>query len=411
MTLRVVLLGKFPPTCGQVSTLNLWMAAGLAERGVEVAVCSDALFPRKRAVMASAGREPADALKALLPGVEIDYAGHLSEKTFLPFSELGYVSYLAAGRETVRRHRPDVILSHYLEPYALAGGQLAAEFGIPHVVTHAGSDIVRLCADEPIRSLYRSILSKAAYFVPKSRIARDMFGSDAPVFDISPYMPDPRHFGERPAAAGGGATDREPLFGFYGKFVHGKGLDKLVLAFRAFRKRHGKGRLLLVGGNIGGGFSMEGLLDPDEDEAVEVRDFVPSWEIPQFLRSLTCLVYTKGGYRVQQHAAIVLREAVACGTPVIATEESLAGSPSDLLQFGLIRLIDADGSVDELAEAMAEMAANPPAAPDSLRNYFAGGYGRYIDAWHRCLAEAAEGRAACRVRGADRSLPVGAPAG
>ena len=409
MTLRIVLLGKFPPTCGQVSTLNLWMVAGLAERGVKVAICSDALFPRKRSVMASPSDERSDVLKALLPGVEIDYAGHLSEKTFLPFSELGYVSYLAAARETVLRHRPDVILSHYLEPYALAGGQLAAEFGIPHVVTHAGSDIVRLCADEPIRSLYRSILSEAAYFVPKSRIARDRFGGDAPVFDISPYMPDPRHFG--PGAESAAATDHEPRFGFYGKFVHGKGLDKLIAAFRAFREIHGRGRLLLVGGDIGGAFAMESLLDPALDEAVEVRDFVPNWEIPQFLRSLTCLVYTKGGYRVQQHAAIVLREAVACGTPVIATEESLAGSPSDLLRFGLIRFVEADGGADALAEAMAAMAADPPAAPDSLRLYFADGYERYVEAWHRCLAEAAEGRAACGARGATRPLPVGAPAG
>jgi glycosyltransferase involved in cell wall biosynthesis len=406
VTLRVALLGKFPPTCGQVSTLNLWMAAGLAERGVEVAICSDALFPRKRSVMASPSREREDALRALLPGVEIDHAGHLSEKTFLPFSELGYVSYLAAARDTVLRHRPDVILSHYLEPYALAGGRLAAELGIPHVVTHAGSDIVRLCADESIRSLYRSILAEAACFVPKSRIAREMFGGDAPLFDIAPYMPDPRHFAPRAAA---GAPDWEPLFGFYGKFVHGKGLDKLLMAFRAFRRRHGRGRLLLVGGNIGGAFAMEGLLDPDE-EAVEVRDFVPNWEIPQFLRGLTCLVYTKSGYRVQQHAAIVLREAVACGTPVIATEESLAGSPSDLLRFGLIRLIDAEASTEDLAEAMAGMAADPPAAPDSLRSYFTDGYARYVEAWHRCLAEAAEGRAACSERGANRPVAVGASA-
>jgi glycosyltransferase involved in cell wall biosynthesis len=410
VTLRVALLGKFPPTCGQVSTLDLWMVAGLAERGVEIAICSDALFPRKRSVMAAPSPEREQALKALLPGVEIDYAGHLSEKTFLPFSELGYVSYLAAARETVLRHRPDVILSHYLEPYALAGGQLAAEFGIPHVVTHAGSDIVRLCADEAIRSLYSSVLSKAAYFVPKSRIARDRFGGDAPVFDISPYMPDPRHFG-RGEEAGGRAAGGEPLFGFYGKFVHGKGLDKLIAAFRAFRERHGKGRLVLIGGDIGGAFAMASLLDPDLDGAVEVRGFVPNWEIPQVLRSLTCLVYTKGGYRVQQHAAIVLREAVACGTPVIATEESLAGSPSDLLRFGLIRFIEADGGVDELVEAMAGMAADPPVAPDSLQNYFADGYERYVDSWHRCLAEAAEGRAACAARGAARPVPVGAQAG
>lgn len=390
MTLRVVLLGKFPPTCGQVSSLDLWLAAGLVRRGVQLAVCSDAMFPAKRRVRAAPGADAASALDELLPGVEIVYAEHLAAKAFLPFSELAYVSYLAAARETVLRHRPDVILSHYLEPYALAGDLIASELGIPHVVTHAGSDIVRLAAPEPIRSLYRAVLGRAAFFVAKSKIARETFGDVARLFESAPYVPDPGYF--HPAPDAGAARERlreDPVFGFYGKFVHGKNLDKLIDAFRIYRRRHGKGRLVLMGGDIGGGFSMQKLLETEPDAAVELRDFVPPWRIPHFLNSLSCLVYTKAGYRVQQHAAIVMREAVACATPVIATQESLAGSPSDLLEHARMRLVDPDGTAEDLSEVMAEMIANPPDGKGWPRELLERGYAAHVDSWHRCLTEAA----------------------
>lgn len=390
MPLSVVLLGKFPPTCGQVSSLDLWLAAGLVRRGVRLAICSDAMFPAKRRVRAAPTSDAETALAELLPGVEIVYAEHLTAKAFLPFSELAYVSYLAAARETVLRHRPDVILSHYLEPYALAGDVIATEFGIPHVVTHAGSDIVRLAAPEPIRSLYRAVLGRAAFFVAKSAVARERFGDVARLFASAPYVPDPAYFHPAPDAAAARERLRDdPVFGFYGKFVHGKNLDKLIDAFRLYRRRHGKGRLVLMGGDIGGGFSMQTLIDQERDPGVELRDFVPAWQIPGFLNSLSCLVYTKAGYRVQQHAAIVMREAVACATPVIATEESLAGSPSDLLEHARMRLVDPDGTAEELSEAMTEMIDSPPQGRGWPRDLLERGHAEHIDSWHRCLTEAA----------------------
>ncbi|WP_281561642.1 glycosyltransferase [Thalassomonas sp. RHCl1] len=391
MGLTVAILGKFPPISGQVSTLNLWLANGLAEKGAKVVVCTDAYYPRKQSIRASRDESDSDIWRELHPGVSVVYAAHLSDSVFLPFSELGYVSYLAQARKTILAHKPDVIFSHYLEPYALAGSQIADELGIPHVVTHAGSDIVRLCGSEDLRTLYRSVLRNVTYFVPKSRIAGDVFAEYCPTRTVSPYLPDPRYFnGNNKAGTRDWGNQDEPVFGFYGKFVHGKKLDDIIQAFRHYRQRYGKGRLLFVGGEIGGKFHLSEYLDESQDEAIEVRRFIPNWEVPRLLNSLTCLVYTKSSYKVAQHAAIILREAVACNTPVIATQESLLGCPDSLMEYAQFNFVEPDAGAEALSFAMAEMVeVGRSAAKAGHEEYFQRGYAQYVDSWYQCLLDAA----------------------
>lgn len=402
MGLTVAILGKFNPTCGQVSTLNTWLAVGLAEKGVNVVVCTDAQYPRKEAVRVTSGVTDRQINSELFDGVTVVYAEHLEESVFLPFSELGYVSYLAHARKTIQECRPDVILSHYLEPYALAGCQIAAEFRIPHVVTHAGSDIVRLCGSDMLRSLFRSLLTNVTYFVPKSKIAREMFGDVCATRNVAPYWPDPRYFNStsrstsivRPGL-------NEPIFGFYGKFVHGKKLDEVISAFRIYRERFGRGRLILIGGEIGGKFHLDDYVRKEDHGSIEVHDFIPNWEIPGFINQLTCLIYTKSGYKVAQHASIILREAIACGASVIATEESFAGSPVSLSKLGRVTRVDSDIDPEALSHVMAEVVETACQDAEPIRGYFERGYQEYVESWYQCLKDAAAQGGGC---GANRQL-------
>jgi glycosyltransferase involved in cell wall biosynthesis len=394
MALKIVILGKFPPTCGQVSTLNLWLAAGLADKGAEVVVCTDAHYPRKQSVRAPCDTESAEVLNELPHGVSVVYALHLANSIFLPFSELGYVSYLAETRKAVLAFQPDMIFSHYLEPYALAGCHIAKELDIPHVVTHAGSDIVRLCESENLRTLYRSILKDVNYFVPKSQIAKDIFSDSCSTRSVSPYLPNPRYFNSSNKIDNVNSDNQdEPIFGFYGKFVYGKKLDDIILAFRHYRQTHGKGRLLFIGGEIGGKFKLSDFVDASLDESIEIRPFIPGWEVPQLLNSLSCLIYTKSGYMVTQHAAIILREAVACKTPVISTQESLAGCPSSLLQFAQITFVEHDAKAEVLSSAMDKMVkigrTDAETTDEPAHDYFKRGYQQYVDSWYQCLSDAA----------------------
>lgn len=389
MSFSLVLLGKLPPTCGQVSTLNLWLIAGLRDRGVNVTVCTDALFPQKSAVKSDLRSDQQSALDALLANVRVIYAAHLSTQAFLPFSELGYLSYLSAARLAVVEHQPDVIFSHYLEPYALVGAQLSQEFGIPHVVTHAGSDIARLCKTENVKEVYRAAFSRNCHFVGKTELARSIF-KGIPSFSVNPYLPDPRHFfftGDEQR----NANKHDPMFGFYGKFVNGKNLDRLIAAFRVFRDRYGAGRLLLIGNDLGGSFRISDWVDSARDPSITICPFIPNWEVPALLNSLSCLIYTKAGYRVPQHAAIVMREAVACQVPVLATQESLDGSPFGLAKLGRIQTLSADADPSIMAEAMAEIVHNPPVVVAGREAYFAQGYTNYVDSWMDCLSRAIGG--------------------
>nr|WP_269082372.1 glycosyltransferase [Thalassomonas viridans] len=163
-------------------------------------------------------------------------------------------------------------------------------------------------------------------------------------------------------------------------------------AFHHYRQKYDKGRLLFVGGEISGKFRLSDYLDESLDDAIEVRRFIPNWEVPCLLNSLSCLIYTKSGYKVAQHAAIMLLEAVACNTPVIATEESLLGYPDILLDYAQLAFVDPDAGAEAISFAMAETAeAGRKGAVPGHKAYFEQGYARYVDSWYQCLHDAASG--------------------
>src|SRR5262249_55405460 len=83
-----------------------------------------------------------------------------------------FVSKLAAIAARLHSERPfDVVFTHYLEPYGVAG-HLAAEIaGVPHVVRMAGSDAGRLWHHPQLESLYDHVLRSAAIVIATGRVA------------------------------------------------------------------------------------------------------------------------------------------------------------------------------------------------------------------------------------------------
>ena len=161
--MRICLIGKFPPIQGGVSMRTYWSAHRLAARGHDVAVVTNAkeAAPPFRLHMRSedwercagnygAGRftvhwtDPADSSQAYLPMAS-------------PF-----VSKLATIAAGLHAEKPfDVILSHYLEPYGVAGYLAAQMTGAAHVVRMAGSDSGRLWHHPQLALLYDHVLRSA----------------------------------------------------------------------------------------------------------------------------------------------------------------------------------------------------------------------------------------------------------
>src|SRR5258708_4540838 len=83
-----------------------------------------------------------------------------------------FVTKLAATAARAHAERPfDVIYSHYMEPYGVAGYLAAQMTGVPHVVRMAGSDAARLSHHPQFELLYDHVLRSAEVVVATGAVA------------------------------------------------------------------------------------------------------------------------------------------------------------------------------------------------------------------------------------------------
>ncbi|TMM48350.1 TIGR04063 family PEP-CTERM/XrtA system glycosyltransferase [Qipengyuania marisflavi] len=176
------------------------------------------------------------------------------------------IAALGTGIEQLcAQWRPDVIHAHSPALCGMAGLRAARRLGIPFVYEirafwedaavgngtgSAGSVKYRLT-----RALENRVVAGAdAVFTICEGLRNDLVGRghDAAKISLSPNGVDLTLFGDPPPrdsalAAEIGVTDG-PVIGFIGSFYDYEGLDDLIAAVPALRKRHPGAQLLLVGG-------------------------------------------------------------------------------------------------------------------------------------------------------------------
>lgn len=141
-------------------------------------------------------------------------------------------------------------------------------------------------------------------------------------------------------AAGAGAAARETLRGrlgirtphvilYCGQLIARKGLDDLLPAFAAFHAERRDVTLLVVGSGPGRERYERMAAAAGVGEGVRFTGFVPRDELPS-LYALADLFALPSREEVW---GLVLNEALACGTPVLAT--TACGATPDLVQDGV----------------------------------------------------------------------------
>ena len=92
-------------------------------------------------------------------------------QSYIPMAS-PFVSKLAAIAARAHSAHPfDVIYSHYLEPYGVAGYLAAQMTGVPHVVRMAGSDAGRLWQHPQLEALYDHVLRSAEVVIATGAVA------------------------------------------------------------------------------------------------------------------------------------------------------------------------------------------------------------------------------------------------
>jgi glycosyltransferase involved in cell wall biosynthesis len=395
--MRICIIGKFPPIQGGVSARTYWGAHDLAARGHDVHVVTNAKEARApfRMHMRRQDWKRCEAAYGPTGSVTVHWTDPVDgSQSYIPMAS-AFVSKLAATAARLHSERPfDVIYSHYLEPYGVAG-HLAAEIArVPHVVRMAGSDAGRLWRHPQLEALYDHVLRSAAIVIatgvvagraikhgvrPK-RIAAglglevpdDLFRPDGPALDLVALRREVEPDSELRDLMWGGFTGELPYFGIYGKLGETKGSFALLAAMQ---------RLKQAGIEVGlvamahGWPALEGRFRARAEELGVVDrvlqiPFLPHWRVPEFLRSCLAACCLEQDFPIAFHAPVIAREVLMCGTCLVGSTEVIRKLPDHARLpdgYGCVAIEDVQ-DIEALSARLAAIARDPkPAAAVAAR--------------------------------------------
>jgi glycosyltransferase involved in cell wall biosynthesis len=268
---------------------------------------------------------------------------------------IGAARHLASALKRIPFKSYDLVHAHTLFPDGLACALWLNSRPVPLVVTAHGSDVHSMTAG--VRNSLSNVLRRADRILSVSRALQKPLlelgaaterleflpnGFSAELFDLS----------ERPK--------RDPnLVAFLGRLSGVKRVDLLIRAMRHCRQDI---RLEIAGDGPDRG-RLEALVDHLRlRRRVQFRGVIPREEVPAFLAqaALLCLVSGREGWPT------VIFEALACGTPVLATE--VGGIPEALCRAEYGELVPVSVQPEELARRI-QVALQKKWDAEALRSY------------------------------------------
>lgn len=314
----LVVTSQFPiagePTRGRPIHQTVCELAKLADVRV---VSPVAVYPRWAQPKSYLYRAPEAPEKPALDG-DVEYASyHALPAISRPFN--GWLCGRAIDA-SVKRFKPDVVLSYWLYPDAFGAMLAARRHGLPFVAGARGSDIrvrdaiSRALTRRVVRAADRLLvvsedlgrLAASDYGADPARIVTITNGCDANVF----------HIGDRLAAREAlGIASSATLIAYAGRLVVEKGLRELVATMqRIAATRSGVVELALLGN---GPLAAE-LLETAAAAAplrVHLPGAIPPAAVAQWM--IASNVFALPSY--SEGYPNVLVEALACGRPIVAT--------------------------------------------------------------------------------------------
>jgi len=384
---RICVIGKFPPIQGGVSRHTYWSAHALAERGHEVHVVTNA---KEVGAPYRMHMRPADwrrcAAKHSAGSVTVHWTDPVDASQFhIPMAS-PFASKLAAIAAGLHAQRSfDVIYSHYLEPYGVAGCLVAHISGVPHVVRMAGSDAGRLWHHPQLEPLYDHVLRSATQVIAIGAVAEraaqrgvapgrivagggfavpeHVFTPRGPKLDITALQAEVATNPECRDLMWGGFAANRPYFGVCGKLGESKGSFALLEAMRRLKSAGLRvGLIALAHGppSVERSFRARARKLGLVDDILQLP-FLPHWRVPEFLRGCLAACCLEQNFPIAFHSPIIPREVLLCGTCLVASTEVIRKLPAyGRLPhgYGCVAIEDVD-DIDVLSARLAAIVRDP----------------------------------------------------
>lgn len=309
------MISKFPPIQGGVAARSYWLARGMGEAGAEVEVVTDAgcVEPEYRI----AGCE--DHL-GNLPNVRVhvlngDVPWHI------PFSKMYTVRLLNLVLEVVRERAVDVMDAGFLVPYGIVAFLASRITGLPYVIRHGGSDLVKFLHHPEFSHLVELAMANAASVITDEEHVEQFRVLNPRVEVISPYVPDGRCF--KPSDQRGSRNiHQRPVVAYIGKVNYHWQNKRLAEIMDVVARKFDDYQLVFVAQGIGLD-DFKQAIGPEMCDRIEFRSFVPPWEMPALISSVDYLVFAPD--TVIRSPSNLLREALASGKEVLSITRESAG--------------------------------------------------------------------------------------
>jgi len=248
--------------------------------------------------------------------------------------------YFPAERvaDRIRTEFPfDLVHAHFTYPDGVVGARLAERYTVPLIISEHALWEPWMEHHPRVRRHAVRAAARASFHLAASQAARDSiarFTGDSPRLRIVPNLVDERTF-RLPAA--GTARDSKRLL-FVGLIRRVKGVDVLLHALRRLLDAGRDLRLKVVGDSFYESYrrEIEGLKMLSRElrvaDRVEFAGGKPSAEVAVEMGASAALVLPSR----RESFGAVLAEALACGTPVVATD---CGGPRDIVSEAVGTLV------------------------------------------------------------------------
>lgn len=269
--------------------------------------------------------------------------------------------YLRSVRRTAERaikeHRPDVLLSCWVHPDGWAAVKLGREHGLPVVIKAIGTDLLAVPQDSLRRSRVSEALTGADCVIAVSRHLAEhaiRLGAEPSRVRVVPEGLDAQLFfpGPRDAARSRlGLPVHGDIAIFVGNLLWSKGVGVLVEACQRFAARRSAFHCYFVGRGADAAKLRALIQEQKLEDRVTLAGACSHSTLPDWYRAADVVVLPSFSEGIPN----VLREAIACGTPFLAT--NVGGIP-EIAHPSYSRLVEAGDSA-ALAAALAEMLDSP----------------------------------------------------
>lgn len=350
---KLLIVGKFPPIHGGVSTQTYWTCLELSEKGFHVDVLTNANEVELNFRQFVSDQE----LKNSLPLNVKVYNLELIDHEQIPNSASFVTRLVGLGIDLINSNQYDAIIGWYLEPYGVAASILGQISNLPVILIHAGSDIGKLSKNTNLASFFVRMINNShslltnfkidgsinedlarigvstikCYQKGNSRLPNPFFQkSNLNLIElinglsewyklIQKDFPNYPFFDTKRVESG-----IFPTIGIVGKIGTTKGsfalleaLNDLALEGIEFNFFH------FYGGNA---MTIKRYLNtlmdfPELISKTFLLPFLPPWKMPGLYQALDITCFLEYNFPIFYHNPVVPREAMASGSCLVLSEE------------------------------------------------------------------------------------------